>query len=640
MKKIIPILLLISVCNIFAKEEVKTFRTNEIIVISEDKQIEKSTSSSDFKINDLNRNKYFSLDNLINEISGFRSIRNSKNEAYFRLRGLDQRQIGIYFDGIPIVNQFDGMVDLSQFSLSSVDKISISKGLSSALYGANNLGGSINIITDNAFSDNYINANANYGSISQNFGIKAKQRLGEFYLSISADYSNFDNFRTSSDFIKIDKVISNSYSKSHSVFTKIANQIGNSFIHSLSFMYSGGEKGIPVNLETTRKRYWKMPEWNNFISNYATNFQIIDNVLLKTNLFATHFRNIIDSYDDSTYTSQKTKSAFHSTQEYIKLGGSAILEINWEKFEQTKFAISFHNDNQHQQSNLNEAWKDFSSQLLSLSAEQNFSIGNFGGLVGANYDKLIPTNANGASLRPSEDYLNYQAGLNYSTEYYNIFINYSHKSRFPTLKEFYSEVIGANKPNPNLKSEFSDNLELGFRSNVIENLAIHSSIFANYVKNLIDITVLEDKSRQFINIGKVFFAGVELDLKYNFYDYLINFVFNYLKSENQTDGAASKIMILRPEFTTNFTISRNFDFGLGTQIQLQSYYKQFAYNSDKKEYFELPNYNLLNITLSYQIFKNLDFNATMMNVLDELYYSDWGYPQAGFNFNFGIRLNY
>lgn len=640
MKKYIPFLLLIIVCNIFAKEEVKTFKTNEIVVISEDKQIEKSTSASEFKINDLIRNKYFSFDNLINEISGFRSIRNSKNEGYFRLRGLEQRQIGIYFDGIPIVNQFDGMVDLSQFSLNSISKISISKGLSSALYGANNLGGSINIITDNVFSKNFIVANTNYGNISQNFGINAKQRIGAFYISISADYNNFDNFRTSSNFIGNDKVISNSYSKSHSVFTKIANQIGNSFIHSLSFNYSGGEKGIPVNIETSRKRYWKMPEWNNIISNYATNFEITDNVHLKTNLFATHFRNIIDSYDDSTYTTQKTKSAFHSTQEYTKLGGSAILEINWEKFEQTKFAISFHNDKQHQQSNINEAWKDFSSQLLSLSAEQNFSIGNFGGLVGVNYDKLIPTNANGASLRSSEDYLNYQSGFNYSTDNYNVFFNYSHKSRFPTLKEFYAEVIGANKPNPNLKSEYSDNIEFGLKSNYIKNLTIISSVFANYVKNLIDITVLPDKSRQFINIGKVFFAGVELDLKYNLNNYLIDFSFNYLKSENQTDGAESKILPLRPEFTTNLTFSRNFDFGLNAQIQLLSYFKQFAYNSDKKVYFELPNYNLLNLTLSYQIFKNLNINATFMNILDELYYADWGYPQAGFNFNFGISLNY
>ena len=73
---------------------------------------------------------------------------------------------------------------------------------------------------------------------------------------------------------------------------------------------------------------------------------------------------------------------------------------------------------------------------------------------------------------------------------------------------------------------------------------------------------------------------------------------------------------------------------------MQSYFNQFAYNADKKLYFKLPDYNLLNVLISYKIFKNLSLNATFLNILDELYYSDWGYPQLGFNFNFGIRLNY
>lgn len=640
MKRLIIILLISFAEFAYSNEEVKTFRTNEIVVISEDKQIEKSTSSTDYTIEKENRKKHFTLDNLLNEINGFRSARNSKNEGYFRLRGLDQRQIGIYFDGIPIVNQFDGMVDLSQFSLTAISKISVSKGLSSAMYGANNLGGSINIVIDNVFNDNTINVSMNYGNASQNYGIKAKQRLGTLYFTLAADYNNFDNYQTSSDFAQSNKIISNSYSKSFTGLAKVTNQIGNSFVHSLSVMYGGGQKGIPQNLETTKPRYWKMPEWNNIMTNYASNFVVFDKVIFKTNLFATSFANVIDSYDDSTFSTQKSKSAFHSTQEYLKIGGSAIFEINWEKFEQTKFAVSFHSDNQQQQANTNDPWKEFTSQLISVSAEQNFEFGNFGGLVGLNYDKLVPTYANGSPLRPSEDYLNYQAGINYSTENINVFANYGHKSRFPTLKEFYAEVTGSNKANPDLQSEFSDNLELGAKSNIISNLSVGTSIYANYVKNLIDITILADKSRQFVNIGKVLFAGAEFDLRYNLSDYLINLGFNYQKSENQTENATSKIMVLRPEYTTNLTLSRYFDFGLFAQFQLQSYYNQFAYNSDKKIYFELPNYNLLNVSLSYELIKNIELNATFMNILDEMYYSDWGYPQIGFNFNFGLRLKY
>ena len=640
MKKYYLLFLILTVQYLYSSEEIKTFKTNEIVVLSDDRQIEKSTSSFEFLINKENRNKHFTLDNLLNEIGGIRSIRNSKNEGYFRLRGLDQRQIGIYFDGIPIVNQFDGMIDLSQFSLSSISKISVSKGLSSALYGANNLGGSINIITENVFTGNTLDAFVNYGKPTQYYGIRAKQRLGAFYFTLTADYNNTENFQTSSDFNLQNKVVSNTYSKSYTGFIKVANIVNNSFVHSISVIYSKGEKGIPVNLETTKKRFWKMPECNNLMTNYATNFKLFDKILFKTNIFATKFLNVIDSYDDSTYSTQKSKSAFHSTQEYLKLGGSAIMEINWEKFELTKLGISFHNDNQLQQANSNEPWKDFRSQLLSVFAEQNFRIGNFGGLIGVNYDKLIPIYANNSPLRPSEDYLNYQFGINYSSDKFNIFSNYANKSRFPTLKEFYTEISGASRPNPNLKSEYSNNFEFGIKTNMFEDLSICTSLYANFVRNLIDIQTLEDKSRQFINIGKVLFAGVEFDATYNIYEYLLNFHFNFQKSENQTPNSNSKIMPLRPEYTTNLTISRYFDFGLNAQIQLQSYYSQFAYNSDSKSYFKLPNYNLVNLSLSYELMKRVEFNATLMNIFDELYYSDWGYPQIGFNFNFGIRLNY
>lgn len=633
-------ILLFSSNFVYSNNEIKAFRTNEIIIISQDKQIEKSTSYLDLIIENHHQNKYFFLDNLLNEVTGLRSIRNSKNEGYFRLRGLDQRQIGIYFDGIPIVNQFDGMVDLSQFSLLPVSKVSVSKGISSTLYGANNLGGSINFVTDNIFLENSINASINVGNISKNYGIQAKQRLKGIYFSLFADYNDFNNFQTSSKYKANSKTITNSYSESYSLFAKFANQLTNNFIHTLSFMISYGEKGIPVNLEASKKRYWKMPEWNNALISYAINYEMLEHINIKTNFFATRFKNIIDAYDDSTFSTQKTRSAFHSTQEYSKFGFSSILEINRDNFEQTKFAFSLHNDHQHQQSNINEQWKDFRSQLISLSVEQNLSFGNFGGFFGYNYDKLIPKYANGSQLRPSDDFLNHQAGINYSNDMFTVFINYSHKSRFPTLKEFYAEVIGANKPNPNLKSEFSNNYEIGFKSNYFSNLSLRSSIYANYVKNLIDITILEDNSRQFINIGKVYFAGVEFDAQYNLNEYLINFSFNYQKSENQTKSVKSKIMPLRPEFITNLTLSHYFDSGIGGHIQMQSYFNQFAYNADKKLYFKLPDYNLLNVLISYKIFKNLSLNATFLNILDELYYSDWGYPQLGFNFNFGIRLNY
>lgn len=638
MRRLIFFLIILLDFNLYSNEEIKVFHTNEIIVVSEDKQIEKSTSIADYMISNIARINYFTLDNLLNEISGVRSVRNSKNEGYFRLRGFDQRQVGVFFDGVPIVNQYDGMVDLSLFSVIPVAKITISKGISSTLYGANNLGGAINFVTDNVFKTNFVEGNISYGSFNKNIGFKASQKVDNFFLLLSVNYLNSNDFNTSYEYAGKIFQIPNSYSKLYSGFAKVVHQLSDDFSHSLVFLYGNGEKGIPPNLESSKPRFWKMPHWTNSIVNYSLNGQIFDNVSFRMGFFVMTTKNIIDSFDDSTYSTQETRSAFNSTQRYAKFGSAATLEFKWKNFEPTKLAFSLHRDIQEQQANTNDPWKMFRSQLLSVSAEQNFSLGLIGGLIGLSYDILTPLYANGSNLRSSEDFLNYQIAFNFSPEHFNFFINYSHKSRFPTLKEFYAEVIGSNKPNPNLRSEFSDNFELGFRARATDNLIFRSSIFASFVKDLIDIVTLEDKSRQFVNIGNVLFAGVELETKYNFQDYTFSLNLNYLKSENRTASSSSKILPLRPEYTLNFTILKKFSFGLTPQLQIQSVFEQYAFNSDKKEYIKLPNYNLLNLTFSYQLLKGFTLNASFLNILDELYYSDWGYPQAGFNLNVGVSL--
>ncbi|MFN3782038.1 MAG: TonB-dependent receptor domain-containing protein, partial [Candidatus Kapaibacteriota bacterium] len=129
-----------------------------------------------------------------------------------------------------------------------------------------------------------------------------------------------------------------------------------------------------------------------------------------------------------------------------------------------------------------------------------------------------------------------------------------------------------------------------------------------------------------------------LELNGNIGDFLIGFYFNYLKSENKSPNASTKIIPLRPKFSSNLSLTKLFAFGLYVQVRVESIYEQFAFNSDKREFIKLPDYNLLNLTLSYKFLKGFEVNATFLNILDELYYSDWGYPQAGFNFNIGFGL--
>lgn len=70
-----------------------------------------------------------------------------RGETQVNIRGFDSRQITLNIDGIPIYVPYDGNVDLSRLLVPGISQIVVTKGLGSLMYGPNNMGGSINIVT-------------------------------------------------------------------------------------------------------------------------------------------------------------------------------------------------------------------------------------------------------------------------------------------------------------------------------------------------------------------------------------------------------------------------------------------------------------------------------------------------------------
>jgi outer membrane receptor for ferrienterochelin and colicins len=67
--------------------------------------------------------------------------------AGIRLQGLDPEYVLILVDGERVTGRVGNTIDLSRFSLRDVDRIEIVKGPAAALYGADAIGGVINLIT-------------------------------------------------------------------------------------------------------------------------------------------------------------------------------------------------------------------------------------------------------------------------------------------------------------------------------------------------------------------------------------------------------------------------------------------------------------------------------------------------------------
>jgi outer membrane receptor for ferrienterochelin and colicin len=76
----------------------------------------------------------------------FRMAR-SKNEQQVTVRGFDQEKVLILMDGIPVSIPYEGQINLADIPVQNIASIRLIKGTSSTLYGANGMGGVINVIT-------------------------------------------------------------------------------------------------------------------------------------------------------------------------------------------------------------------------------------------------------------------------------------------------------------------------------------------------------------------------------------------------------------------------------------------------------------------------------------------------------------
>lgn len=122
-----------------------------------------------------------------------------------QMQGFGSDYVKILMDGMPIAGRMDGNLDLSRFSVQDIDHIEIIKGATSALYGADAMGGVINIITNQNAAKRAVNAGVSYGSFeTKNINVGYTNPFGKrnsFY-QIKEDYYQTNGFNASPQYLE------------------------------------------------------------------------------------------------------------------------------------------------------------------------------------------------------------------------------------------------------------------------------------------------------------------------------------------------------------------------------------------------------------------------------------------------------
>jgi len=87
------------------------------------------------------------LEQLLQQEANIRIRQDMVLGSSLSLLGIDGQNVKIMVDGVPVVGQQDGNIDLSQLNLNNIERVEIVEGPMSVSYGTDALGGVINLIT-------------------------------------------------------------------------------------------------------------------------------------------------------------------------------------------------------------------------------------------------------------------------------------------------------------------------------------------------------------------------------------------------------------------------------------------------------------------------------------------------------------
>lgn len=621
----------------------RIFNLGEVVVYGEPFADSVDAVTSE-KISKYNR---VDVSNAVNVLSGV-TLANvgPRNESVVYVRGFDLRQVPVFIDGVPVYVPYDGYVDLGRFTTFDLAEVNVSKGFSSIMYGANTMGGAINLVSRKPVDRFEIGGRVGmFSGEGLRWNINAGSNLGKYYFQIGLSQLKQDYFPLSEDYTPTTGEDGGERENSYRDDVKLSVKAGftpnATDEYVIGYSNQQGEKGTPPYTGTDpniRARFWQWPKWNKQSVYFVSTTALKGKNTLKTRLFYDTFVNELFSYDDDTYSTITRPYAFQSYYDDYSFGGHAQLESRWHAKNFLKFSVQFKQD-VHRENNLNEPQRTFIDNTLSVGLEDTYQITDqFAVVPGVSYNarnsvKAQDYNSGSQEITdfPANDNsaVNAQLGL-----FFDINPNHSlqgtiaRKTRFATIKDRYSYRMGQAIPNPDLKAEWALNYDLSYTGKLLPSLTLQASVFRSDISDIIQqVDNVEPGRFQLQNAGDALFYGYELNVNYKaFKDLYITANYSFIRRKNETN----------PDILfTNVPDRKVFgsvDYSFLKRVNLLA---SVEYNSERYSTSygtKVDGYTLVNGKASVEIMRYLSVEGGVNNIFDINYSLVEGFPEAGRNY--------
>ena len=573
---------------------------------------------------------------LLNLEPGLNLTTGYKSETETRIRGFRSSDVLVLVDGRPINPGYYGKVDLSMLPLDNLAKITIAKGPASVAYGANSMGGVINIVTQNGLETPRTVIESRLGDYQfRNLNLNHSRQIGRFNYWISGYEHHARGFQMSGEFqpTKYEDGGMRELSFYHKIgiSSKLGYQPTDKLLLTLASDYHWAKKDIPVATRFApgdTPRYWRFPNWERYSATLSGEWKMKSSLVLKSVLFADAYNDRLINYLNADMANDQID--YDSLLENFTLGGLIHGEYRPAPKHLLLAGIQFRQDQMNKKPDLDAPWDNHFSLTGSLFLQDDFQPWKNTTLtlgIGYHFHQTETENTSG-KFAPMVSLQQRLPGN------WKLFSSYSHTVRFPTLHRLYSQTSG----NPELRPEYADKFELGvnkifFCSNPDQFVSVDLALFYNMMNDMI---YRATRSLRYINISQSTMQGVELRTNWSLNRYLagelsysfIDFPQSILEINDYLPANKLRLML------TGKT-------GFGTTLNYEAAYideRQFYYTSSFV--ITMPDYFIHNLNLIQDVTKNITIRLEASNLLDNHYEEEFGYPQPGRQVMGGVRLSF
>ncbi|MDQ1327488.1 MAG: TonB-dependent receptor [Candidatus Poribacteria bacterium] len=534
--------------------------------------------------------------------------------ATVSLRGASAAQVLVLVDGKRINDSRAGGADLDGISTASVERIEIIRGGQSAIYGADALGGIINIITKKPKKPT-ARAWSNLGSYgSQSFGLEASERVKSFSgtMSVSRTASKSD-FPYQSKFGE-SLIRKNADFTRRNAFAKLLWDASKSTLLELSASHYFSNSGSPGTIGFYTPKATKIDKTNDLSLNFE--HEVTPQVSYK---FSAYDRISTMHYIDPTYP--------YPSDDTHKVDSKGA-ELQVHPLQKTSFpivsGIMFLNEDVN-----STAFEHRERQTLSAYVQQEIRRD-----IKQDYLKSI-------SVFPAfrwDYYSDFDAGFSPKIGILASFgnnlslrANAGKSYRAPTMNDLYWPSSAMTSGNSDLKPERSTDADVGAQirlSNNISTIRLGGTYFVSNVSDGIHWTPGQNDKWMPINFSKINTSGIETELHLLFSLWKMPDVLSIDTSYTFVDAKDSlgKQLIYRPKHSVGYTVR------IGTEnlwIQTQGIYQSKRYyTTENTKWLEPFMKHDVQIGTERRIWNGtkLGLNAEIKNILDKKYQLVADYP--------------